>query len=156
MVVKCATSASTTCFSTSAICFACSAICRSRSSPPSISWWRRSRTDPPDASSGFWTNGSGHRGPKAVERLQCQWPNLIPIFTPVHASWLNQIEIYFSVLRRKVLTPGDFADPRRARSRLARLPTPVRNRRAPEWTFTREDLTVLLTRLTLAEQRPAA
>jgi hypothetical protein len=37
-------------------------------------------------------------------------PNLIPIFTPVHASWLNQIEIYFSVVQRKVLTPGDFAD----------------------------------------------
>ena len=30
------------------------------------------------------------------------------IHTPVHASWLNQIEIVFSVIQRKVLTPGDF------------------------------------------------
>ena len=60
----------------------------------------------------FWIldNGSGHRGPQAVERLQRQWPTLIPVFTPVHASWLNQIEIYFSIVQRKVLTPGDFAD----------------------------------------------
>ena len=29
---------------------------------------------------------------------------------PLHASWLNQIEIYFSIVQRKVLTPNDFAD----------------------------------------------
>ena len=28
---------------------------------------------------------------------------------PVHASWLNQIEIYFSIVQRKVLTPNDFS-----------------------------------------------
>jgi len=69
---------------------------------------RTRRTDRPAASSGSWT--TGHRGSKAVERLQRQWPNLIPVFTPVHASWLNQIEIYFSIVQREVLTPGDFAD----------------------------------------------
>lgn len=60
----------------------------------------------------FWIldNGSGHRGPKAGERFQRVWPNMLPIFTPVHVSWLNQIEIYSSVVQRKVLTPGDFAD----------------------------------------------
>jgi hypothetical protein len=26
-----------------------------------------------------------------------------------HASWLNQVEIYFSVIQRKVLTPNDFS-----------------------------------------------
>ena len=27
---------------------------------------------------------------------------------PIHASWLNQIDIYFSIVSRKVLTPNDF------------------------------------------------
>ena len=107
----------------------------------------------------FWIvdTGSGHRGPKAVERLQRQWPNVIPIFTPVQASWLNQIEIYFSVVQRTVLTPGAFAN-------LAALEAALRgfqDRDEPtarpfEWTFTREDLTALLTKLALAEHRPAA
>ncbi len=30
--------------------------------------------------------------------------------TPVHASWLNQIEIYFSILQRKALAPNDFTN----------------------------------------------
>ena len=32
------------------------------------------------------------------------------IHQPVHASWLNQIEIYFSVGQRKLLTHNDFPD----------------------------------------------
>src|SRR5262249_46504674 len=58
----------------------------------------------------FWImdNCSAHRGQKAVDRLRSQWPNLLLVHTPVHASWLNQIEIYFSIVQRKVLTPNDF------------------------------------------------
>jgi hypothetical protein len=107
----------------------------------------------------FWVvdNGSGHRGPKAVERLQRQWPNLIPVFTPVHASWLNQIEIYFSVVQRKVLTPGDFADLATLEATLLGFQHRYQIAAHPfEWTFTRLDLTALLTKLALAEQRPAA
>ncbi|HEX5927747.1 MAG TPA: IS630 family transposase [Baekduia sp.] len=55
-------------------------------------------------------NGSAHRGKKSIDRLQGAWPNLILVHTPVHASWLNQAEIYFSVAQRKVLTPNDFPD----------------------------------------------
>jgi hypothetical protein len=55
-------------------------------------------------------NGSAHRGQRSIDRLQGTWPNLIPVHTPVHASWLNQGEIYFSVVQRKVVTPNDFAD----------------------------------------------
>jgi hypothetical protein len=102
-------------------------------------------------------NGSGHRGPKAVERLQHQWPNVIPVFTPVHASWLNQIEIYFSVVQRKVLTPGDVADLTALEAALLGFQDRYATAARPfEWTFTHEDLTVLLTRLALVEQRPAA
>ncbi len=107
----------------------------------------------------FWIvdNGSGHRGPKAVERLQRQWPNAIPVFTPIHASWLNQIEIYFSVVQRKVLTPGDFADLAALEAALLGFQRRYEAAARPfEWTFTRQDLTALLTRLALAEQRPAA
>lgn len=45
----------------------------------------------------FWIvdNGSSHRGAVAGDRLRQTWPNLILVHTPIHASWLNQIEIYF-------------------------------------------------------------
>jgi DDE superfamily endonuclease len=58
----------------------------------------------------FWIvdNGSSHRGQASIDRLQHRWPNLILVHTPIHASWLNQIEIYFSIVQRKVLTPNDF------------------------------------------------
>src|SRR5262245_15880631 len=51
-------------------------------------------------------NGSSHRGQNAIKRLEAQYPNAILVHTPVHASWLNQIEIYFSIIQRKVLTPN--------------------------------------------------
>jgi len=58
----------------------------------------------------FWItdSGSSHRGQTYIDSLKSWYPNAIQIHTPVHASWLNQVEIYFSVLQRKVLTPNDF------------------------------------------------
>jgi transposase len=60
----------------------------------------------------FWIvdNGSSHRGQKAATRLAAHHPNAIMVHTPVHASWLNQIEIYFSIVQRKVLSPNDFTE----------------------------------------------
>ena len=60
----------------------------------------------------FWIvdNGSSHRGQAAIDRLAEQFPNAIMVHTPVHASWLNQIEIFFSIVQRKVLSPNDFND----------------------------------------------
>jgi hypothetical protein len=55
-------------------------------------------------------NCSAHRGAKAVERLRSLYPHLVLVPAPIHASWRNQIEIYFSVVQRKVLTPNDFTD----------------------------------------------
>jgi len=95
----------------------------------------------------FWImdNGSSHRGAKSDARLRRRWPALIPVHTPTHASWLNQVEIYFSIVQRKVLTPNDFLSLREVRDRLlqfqeryARLAHPFR------WKFTRRDLTGLL------------
>jgi len=62
------------------------------------------------ASRVFWIvdNGSSHRGKSSIERLQKAWPQAVLVHLPVHASWLNQIEIYFSIVQRKVLTPNHF------------------------------------------------
>ena len=54
-------------------------------------------------------NGSDHRGQAAVRRLHEAWPNAIMIHTPVHASWLNQAEIFFSITQKKAISPNDFA-----------------------------------------------
>ena len=71
-------------------------------------------TRPPynDARRVFWIvdNCSAHRGARAAERLRNLYPRLTLVHAPVHASWLNQIEIYFSIVQRKVLTPNDFPD----------------------------------------------
>jgi hypothetical protein len=69
----------------------------------------------------FWIvdNGSSHRGVAATQRLQQVDSRIILVHTPVHASWLNQVEIYFSIIQRKGLTPNDFADLEAIRLRLA-------------------------------------
>ncbi|MET9183103.1 IS630 family transposase [Kitasatospora aureofaciens] len=60
----------------------------------------------------FWVvdNGSSHRGKKAADRLTAAFPHAVLVHTPVHASWLNQVEIFFSVVQRKVVSPNDFTD----------------------------------------------
>jgi transposase len=55
-------------------------------------------------------NGGSHRGQASIQRLEGRWANLRMVHLPIHASWLNQIEIYFSVIQRKVLSPNDFRD----------------------------------------------
>jgi hypothetical protein len=57
----------------------------------------------------FWIvdNGSSHRGQRAADELRVRHPRIVIVHTPVHASWLKQIELYFSILQRKVLTPND-------------------------------------------------
>jgi len=98
----------------------------------------------------FWIvdNGSSHRGQASVERLETAWPNLRLIHLPVHASWLNQIEIYFSVIQRKVLSPNDFADLDAVEHRLLAFGERYEQLATPfEWTFTRADLRRLMARL---------
>ncbi len=54
-------------------------------------------------------NGSSHRGQACIDRITKHWPTVVPVHTPVHPSWLNQVEVYFSILERKALTPNDFS-----------------------------------------------
>jgi transposase len=60
----------------------------------------------------FWVvdNGSSHNGKTSITRMQTAWPTATLVHLPVHASWLNQVEIYFSILQRKAIKPADFAD----------------------------------------------
>ena len=98
----------------------------------------------------FWIvdNGSSHRGAAAVERLQGAYPNLRLVHLPVHASWLNQVEIYFSVIQRKVLTPNDFSSLEEVRQRLLAFQTLYEQVAKPfEWKFTRAGLHELMNKL---------
>jgi hypothetical protein len=98
----------------------------------------------------FWSvdNGSSPRGQTAVRRLAKAYANLIVVHTPVHASWLNQVEISVSIVQRKVLTPNDFASLEDVEQRL-RLYEVLSNQqpRAFEWQFTRAKLVEFLKRL---------
>ena len=102
----------------------------------------------------FWIvdNGSSHRGEASVRRMRKAYPNAILVHTPVHASWLNQVEIYFSMVQRKVLTPNDFSGLAEVRLRL-RLYEELSNRnpRPFDWRFTSRDLFDLLLRLAQKE-----
>ena len=98
----------------------------------------------------FWIvdNGSSHRGAAARKRLRQVDSRIILVHTPVHASWLNQVDIYFSIIQRKVLTPNDFDDLEAIRLRLAlyeelsnQNPTPF------QWKFDRTNLTALLAKI---------
>ena len=103
----------------------------------------------------FWVvdNGSSHRGVAAAKRLQERWPTIVLVHTPVHASWLNQIEIYFSIIQRKVLTPNDFTSLTELEQRLVQFQGHYEQIAQPfQWTFTRRDLAKLLARLGTAEK----
>ena len=105
----------------------------------------------------FWIvdNGSDHRGKASIKRLQGRWRNLILVHLPVHASWLNQVEIYHSIIQRKLLCPNDF----QSTAELARALNDFERRyneiaQPFDWTFTRDDLADLLTRLEDHEHNP--
>ncbi|MEU6331778.1 IS630 family transposase [Streptomyces sp. NPDC047049] len=93
----------------------------------------------------FWIvdNGSSHRGKKAADRLAAAFPNAVMVHTPVHASWLNQVEIYFSVVQRKVVSPDDFTDLGEVRDRLRAFEDRYNATAQPfQWKFTASDWTI--------------
>jgi DDE superfamily endonuclease len=101
----------------------------------------------------FWIvdNGSAHRGQRCAARLKAKHPNLVVVNSPVHASWLNQIEIYFSILQRKALTPNDFPSLQALNERIMGFQSHYEKMAKPfEWKFTRRDLNDLIEKLRLA------
>jgi hypothetical protein len=98
----------------------------------------------------FWIvdNGSSHRGQASIDRLEGRWPNLILVHLPTHASWLNQIEIYFSIVQRKVLSPNDLESTAEVARTLNAFEHRWNEVAEPfEWNFTRERLAELMQRL---------
>ncbi len=111
----------------------------------------------------FWIldNGSAHRGQPCIQRLRKAWPRLTPVHLPIPASWLNQIEIYFSIVQRKVLTPNDFLSLQAVEERLLQFQQHYQQIALPfQWHFTRKDLNKMLAKLSdpsqLSDQQEVA
>lgn len=106
----------------------------------------------------YWIvdNGSSHNGRRSIDRMTGAWPNATLVHLPVHASWLNQIEIVFSVIQRKVIKPADFADLAELGNRLVRFEDRYNATATPfKWRFTTADLARLLERVDIDQPAPA-
>jgi transposase len=98
----------------------------------------------------YWVvdNGSSHNGQRSIDRMAAAWPNAQLVHLPVHASWLNQIEVVFSVIQRKVVKGADFADLAALADRLCRFEERYNMTARPfDWRFTTKDLSALLERI---------
>jgi len=89
------------------------------------------------------------------------WPSAELVHLPIHASWLNQVEIYFSILQRKAISPSDFRDLDHLAERILAFQDRYNSAAAPfDWTYTRDDLNAFLRRLgdrdAHQDHRPAA
>ncbi|WP_207786250.1 IS630 family transposase [Micromonospora globispora] len=107
----------------------------------------------------FWIvdNGSSHRGQASIDRMSQSWPTTRLVHLPVHASWLNQIEIYFSIVQRKVVTPNDFYDLADVEDRLTAFQDHYNLGARPfNWRYTKKDLDGLLKRLATHGPLPTA
>jgi transposase len=105
----------------------------------------------------YWIvdNGSSHNGQRSIDRMSAVWPNAHLVHLPVHASWLNQIEVVFSVIQRKVIKPADFADLAALQDRLERFEERYNATARPfDWRFTSSDLTAMLERVDAHRPRP--
>jgi transposase len=101
-------------------------------------------------------NGSDHRAKAAIDRLRKAHPNAIMVHTPVHASWLNQVEIFFSVIQKKVVSPNDFSSlDKLSETLLAFIERYNRTARPFNWKYTADDLRDLLDRISEYEKQDA-
>jgi transposase len=108
----------------------------------------------------FWVvdNGSSHAGRASVDRMREAWPTAVLVHLPIHASWLNQVEIYFSIVQRKIIKPANFADLATLGQRLLAFETRYNATATPfDWRYTKTDLNAYLQRLAAHESlNPAA
>lgn len=111
------------------------------------------------ASHVYWVvdNGCSHNGQRSIDRMTAAWPNAHLVHLPVHASWINQIEIVFSIIQRKVIKPADFADLAEMADRLRRFEERYNATARPfDWRFSSRDLAAMLERLEVAPSHIAA
>ena len=98
----------------------------------------------------FWVvdNGSSHNGQRSIDRMRDAWPTATLVHLPVHASWLNQVEIYFSIVQRKAISPNDFHDLEDLGTRVLAFQDRYNTTASAfDWTYTRADLNAFLKRL---------
>lgn len=80
-------------------------------------------------------NGSSHTA-KHTRKWLAEHPRWHVHWTPPHASWLNQIELFFSVLTRRVLRHGDFSSRDDLIDKLEQYVVNLNERAKPyKWTY---------------------
>ena len=107
----------------------------------------------------FWVvdNGSSHAGQASIDRMEETWPSAELVHLPIHASWLNQVEIYFSILQRKAIKPGNFRDLDHLAHRVLGFENRYNLTAAPfKWNYSRDDLNKLIRRITDQDTTQAA
>jgi len=107
----------------------------------------------------FWVvdNGSSHAGQASIDRMRKAWPKAVLVHLPIHASWLNQIEIFFSIVQRKVIKPANFTDLAALAQRLLAFEKRYNATANPfDWRYTKANLNAYLERLATHEQLSAA
>jgi len=83
------------------------------------------------------TDNLSTRGTKEVRDWLAEHPRWRFQFTPTHASWLNQIEIFFSILWRRLLKNGAFtSEEDLAEQMLAFIETYNQTAKPFKWTYT--------------------
>ena len=71
-----------------------------------------------------------------VEQFLQQHPHVHLHFTPTHASWLNQVELFFSILERRLLRRGEFDSVDHLADRVIAFIKDYNRRAAPfRWTY---------------------
>ncbi len=106
----------------------------------------------------FWVvdNGSSHNGTRSVQRMSEAFPHATLVHLPVHASWVNQVEVFFSIVQRKVVKPQDFPDLQTLEQRLLDFQDRYNQTAQPfDWRYTRRDLNNYLARLAAHENLAA-
>ena len=96
-----------------------------------------------DSARTFWIvdGGCAHHPNTFPARLKGMYPNAVAVLLPTHSSWLNQIEIYLSIVQRKVLTPMDVANEAALTERLLSFQDYYQETAKPfSWKFTAADL----------------
>lgn len=92
--------------------------------------------------------GSAHHANTAPKRLAALDKRIQVVTLPTHSSWLNQIEIYFSIVKRKALTPNDLACATEVAGRIYGFERHHNRYGTPfKWTYTKEKLAKYLKRL---------
>lgn len=106
----------------------------------------------------FWVvdNGSSHNGAASVQRMTEAWPTAQLVHLPIHASWLNPVEIFFSIVQRKIVKPQNFPDLEVLAQRLLAFQDRYNLSAHPfKWRYTRKHLNQLLERLAAHEPQAA-